>query len=597
MQFGICDSRKASLPVSAGLGYTLFDGTLIMKLPVEPSGTRGSLSVLEGRAEALLSLLILAATVVVAHFMRFAQFGFYEDDYWSIANSMGLTGAELWARAQNYFQAWPTGRPLNHLLPNLLSFVGVRLGGVEAMYALAAGGLLLNAWLVNRIARQLLPGPAALAAGVTYVLFPPDTTRQLLIHVSHVQGAMTFSLLGLLLWRRAGISRLFSYPIAGLSLLSYETAYIPFLCAPLLLAGAVEFRRRLTWAAHAAGCSIVLGLVMLARALAGGAHSSAHEVLGNPSQAAFRALTSMYLGPLTDVKAFLHAFWEGGRHVDVWAIAGAMMIAALLVVWHLYYSDRRVGPGVADETAGGPQSTPIPLPIKILALWPASYVLTLVNYPPTQIAGRMTSTHTAAALPVALLAGSLYATFAGRSRAWRTASHILLVAGLFLTLSYNQFVQREYARAWQVQIHFWQQVFELCPDVDARTGILVTGGVDPEGSEIIAANSWADYHAYRWLFGAGSNGDGPRFAHLGVLQHSVPFRRGDSGVEWMPEYWGGPYMRIDSNQLILLRSEQGRLSRVSSIDTSVGLLTTTRPIPTPGARMRFYMLLRNKIGR
>jgi hypothetical protein len=568
-----------------------------MKLHLEPSGAKRPLSVIEGQSRELLSVLVLGATVLVAHFMRFAQFGFYEDDYWAIANAMGMTGSEFWAHAQNCFRAWPTGRPLNHLLPSLLSFVGVRLGGVEAMYALAAGWLLLNAWLVYRIARGLLPSAAALAAGVTYVLFPPDTTRQLLVHVSHVQGAMTFSLLGLLLWRRGGISRMLSHPVAGLSLLTYETAYICFLCAPLLLAGATEFRRRLTWAAHAAGCSVVLGLVLLARALTGGAHSQAHEALGNPSQAAFRAFTSMYIGPYTDVKAFLHAFWEGGRHLDVWAVAGGLMISTLLVVWCSHHSAGEAGPGEADETAGGQPYNFIPLQMKFLAVWSASYVLTLVNYPPTQIVGRMTSTHTAAALPVALLAGSVYAAFAGRSRVWRTASHILIVAGLFLTLSYNQFVQREYARAWQVQIHFWQQVFELCPDVDARTDILVTGGVDPEGSEIITANSWADYHACRWLFGVDSNGDSPRFGHLGVLQQALPFRRSDSGVEWMPEYWGGPYLRIDSNNLILLRSEQGRLSRISSIDTSVGPLTTTRAVPAAVTSSLFHALLRKRIGR
>jgi len=285
--------------------------------------------------------------------------------------------------------------------------------------------------------------------------------------------------------------------------------------------------------------------------------------------------------------------WPPRGRVGNW---GTMMIAALWLSG-IHATPAVSRPGVAAETAVGPPSTLIPLPIKILALWSASYILTLTNYPPTQIVGRITSTHTAAALPVALLVGSLYAAFAGRSRAWRTGSHILLAAGLFLTLSYNQFVQREYAKVWQVQIQFWQQVFELCPDADAGADILVTGSVDPERSEIIEANSWADFHVYRWLFGAGSNGNGPRFTHLGVLQQAVPFRLRDNGVEWMPEYWGGPYLRIDPNQLILLRSEQGRLSRVSSIDTSVGPLTTTRPIPKAGARRRFYTILRSRIGR
>ena len=576
--------------------YTLSDGERLIDIPVQARRGRSVLPVLARYDQQLFALAVLAVAVFVAHFMRFAQFGFYEDDYWSVAASVGLTVRDVWVRAQDYFTSWPTGRPLNHLLPALLGYVGVRLGGLEGIYATAAAWLVVNTWLVYRLARKVLPSAAALTAGVTYVVFPADTTRQLLIHVAHIQGAMTFSLVGLLLWRRGGVARVLAYPIAGLSLLSYETAYIAFLCAPLLLADRAEFRRLFTWAAHAAGCSIVLGLVVLARVVTGGWHSSANEVLGKPTQAVTRAITSLYLGPLTDLRAFGHALVEGGRHPDVWAIEAAALLALLLLVWHLRpHGEADLGPGKSAKS-GFPGSLGW-LTVRVIAVWSASYVLTLINYPPTQLAGRMTSTHTAAALPVALLAGCVHAAIARKSPNWRTWSTIVAVAGLFLTLSYNQFVQREYVRMWRVQQDFWQQVIALSPDADSLTTILVAGSVSPERSDIIQANSWADYETCLRLFGVDAAGNGPQFTHLGVLGGTVPFRRVDGGVEWKPQYWGGPYRRIDTNDLILLRSDGGRLSRVSSIDTPVGLLTTTRPFPSSGARRRIDTFLYHLIER
>lgn len=565
-----------------------------MDIPIKTGGARPVQPALAGRDQQLLALAVLAVAVFVAHFMRFAQFGFYEDDYWSIAGSVGLTVRDVWARAQYYFQFWPTGRPLNHLLPTLLGYVGVRLGGLEAMYALAAAWLVVNTWLVYRLAQKLLPSAAALTAGVTYVLFPADTTRELLIHAAHVQGAMTFSLVGLLLWRRGGVARVFAYPIAGLSLLSYETAYTAFLCAPLLLADRAEFRRVFTWVIHAAGCSIVLGLVVLARAVTGGWHSAAREVLGKPTEAATRAITSLYLGPLTDLRAFGHAVMEGGRHIDVWAIAATAVLALLLRAWHLRRPHGDVDPGPATAGSPGPL---VWLAVRVIVVWSASYVFTLTNYPPTQLTGRGTSTHTAAALPVALLAGCVFAAITRRSRTWRRWSIMFVAAGLFLTLSYNQFVQREYVRMWRVQRHFWQQVIALSPDIDPLTTILVAGNVSLERSDIIQANSWADYETCLRLFGVDAAGNGPQFTHLGVLQTIVPFRRVDSGVEWKPRFWDGAYRRIDTNDLILLLSDNGRLSRVLSLDTPVGRLTTTRPFPSPDGHRRIDTFLYNLIDR
>lgn len=544
------------------------------------------------RTEELLAIVILAVTVFLAHFTHFSEFGFYEDDYWAIANSMTFGWADLWLQAKDYFRTWPTGRPLNHLLPRVLAVLGVKFGGVSAMYALGAGWLLFNAWLVYRIAKGLFPISAALLAGVSYVLFPPDTTRPLLIHVSHVQGAMTFSLLGLLLWRRGGVLRVVSYPVAALALLSYETAFIPFLFAPLLVARTARSIRWPSLLVHLSWNLLAAGVVAMVRILT--QESRASEALSNLERTAFRSVTSLYLGPLTDIRATFRALWGGARHIDLWAAASITLFAAMFLVWQMNRAVIRGAAGAENRVRKACLSERCRY-VGILLLWPASYALTLTNYPPTQLAGRLTSTHMAAALPCALLVGSLYSYFSSRSRAWRIWSRTMLSWGFILSLSYDQFVQREYARMWKAQVDFWQQVFELCPDVDADVSILVTGGVRPDRSEVIEANSWDDYHACRWMFGYPLSSAGPHFAHLGVLSQSVPFRRGKDGTEWMPEFWGGPYRRLDSNLLILLRSENGRLLRVSSIETSMGTLVATRSIPPPSVPSNFNAILSSRL--
>ena len=77
-------------------------------------------------------------------------------------------------------------------------------------------------------------------ASLVYLLFPADTTRILLVHTAHIQEAMTFLLLGIWMWLRGGWTRVLSYPVATLCLLSYETTLLPFGGAALCRSAVVE---------------------------------------------------------------------------------------------------------------------------------------------------------------------------------------------------------------------------------------------------------------------------------------------------------------------------------------------------------------------
>src|ERR1700739_4866811 len=174
--------------------------------------------------------LILACVVLFSLYVRVADYGFYEDDYWGIVPYFKTPVDEMWNMTISHLRTWPTGRPLNHILPKWFSWLGYHLAGVQGIYFL---GFLIhstNAFLVYLLLRRWLGHWAAVLAGCFFVLLPADTTRIFLLHSAHVHTSLTFLLVALLINRTR--YWLLSYPIAGLSLLSYETAFLPFIVFP-----------------------------------------------------------------------------------------------------------------------------------------------------------------------------------------------------------------------------------------------------------------------------------------------------------------------------------------------------------------------------
>jgi hypothetical protein len=127
----------------------------------------------------------------------------------------------------------------------------------------------------------------------------------------------------------------------------------------------------------------------------------------------------------------------------------------------------------------------------------AGLALTGLAYPLTftirayAISGRDSRVHLAAAFGAALVFGCAWQLVAGAvrrpnvRRAFRAA-----VSGLLaLLVGFGIVVQKDYARAWELQQRFWTSLLEVVPDLEEGTVALV----DPAGladTRYIDANTW-----------------------------------------------------------------------------------------------------------
>lgn len=532
------------------------------------------------------NLCLIALAVFLGHYLRTLSLGLYEDDYWAIAPNFNAPLSQLPDTFLQCFRYWPTGRPLNHFLPVALSAIGYKLGGLPGIYALAGAWLTLNATLVFAIARRLLSPSTALLASFVYILCPADATKILLVHAAHVQGSMTFLLCGLYLWLRGGVGRWISYPVATMSLLSYESAFLPFLAVPLLWSGNRKATLR-TWLTHIVLCIAIVTLLAIIRLKTGDVRAdSAITDLGTTTH---RLLTSLYLGPFTSIRMLGKGAWLGLQHASPAGIGAAIFLAsAVFACRSLRHAlpVTQTSPSLAlwpnwlarHRTAEGQLPWWWVLATALLML-SGSYALTLTNYPPTQESGRLTSTHVAAAWGLALAVAAL--AEGGRRHLGKTARWFapLLAVWIGTLLLYQDFVQREYVRSWDIQRGFWRQVAALAPEAGPGWTIIVTGST-AEQSSVIASNSWADFHVCRQLFNSDPAANTPAFAHLGVLGHLVDFQTNGDGFLWKPRFWGGPTEPIDRTHLVLLNSERGILHRIPFIDTVAGRLESAALLPT-----------------
>src|SRR3979411_1032409 len=95
---------------------------------------------------------------------------------------MGKDASNMRARFLIAFGTLPQGRALVFFLPDLLSFIGDKLGGLAAIYVVGFLVVTLNTFLCYRLLRVRVPvAPAAVGAAVV-CLFPADTTTILLTH-------------------------------------------------------------------------------------------------------------------------------------------------------------------------------------------------------------------------------------------------------------------------------------------------------------------------------------------------------------------------------------------------------------------------------
>jgi len=510
------------------------------------------------------AVVLISLAAFLCHFYYMSQFGFYEDDYWATVPFIGDKLSSAWSIVAEAFQQWPQGRPLNHSLPKLQAILGMRLGGVDGIYAIACVAFVFNALLVFALLRRFFGEKPALVGAMLYVFFPADVTRPFLVHAAHVQGSMTFFLLGSWLWFRGGWWRVTGYLVAALSLLSYETAFLPFLTIPLLAGDNLRTTWK-SWARHLLVCFGIVVAYLVLRLSRG--ESRAVGVLSDLWTTAQQALSSLYLGPLTSGTRMIQAPLEGLARLDATAVLCALLIG--LVVYLTLNLGRS-----QEKTERAASLSPLKVPAALyyiacaLLTWAGSYALTFVNYPPTQTLGRLTSTHTAAAWGVALLGCVVVAWFRGIAFP-RSLTRVAVALGLVYVIGsvgFSQWVQREYARSWLLQQTFWRQVVTLTPEAGDGWSVIVVGPQAPSAA-VMFTNSWADTLAYRALVNADVD-----FGQLDFLGPAAKLTRQNGTLQWTPQFWNGNLRTIDEDKLIILKSDGSRLERVTEAVTKDGIV-------------------------
>jgi hypothetical protein len=446
------------------------------------------------RREILTAAALLGLVLAVARFSHCARMGFYEDDYSLVTQAMASSWPEVrdfvWSLLSSF---GGQGRPLQHGLLFVLSWVSGRLGGLPMAYALGWVILWLNSVLAYLLFRRLAALAFAVPAVLAFALFGADTTQAFIYHSLGLQQSLTFLLLACLLYLSR--ARPLSYLLILGSLLSYETAYPVFLAAPLL--GRATGRRLLRELIyHGLLMAVLFAGVLGVRMLAG---ESRLASLGFPAIVTV-PLQHTLQGPVVSLGTFAYRPLQAILALDV-------EMAAVLVGFSLGFVLvlRRVPLPPALATADvwasirGRSLRLLPVEAQgILRLGLSGVAMLALAYPLTftirayAISGRDTRVHFAAVLGAALLYGCAVWLAAALTRGRRVQGllHALVALHLAFMAGFALVVQRSYVRSWQLQRGFWNEVIRLCPDLTDGTVILV----QPDGLEdtrFIDANTWS----------------------------------------------------------------------------------------------------------
>jgi hypothetical protein len=483
------------------------------------------------------------------------------------------------------------------MLPLCFGKIGWALGHKDGLYLLGFLVNAVNALLLTLILKRFTGWWLAVFGALLFIVFPSDTTKPFLLHCSHVHASMTFLFAGLLLFFGGGRGRLLSYPVAALSLVSYETAYLPFIVFPLFFLGSMKdsVRKGLI---HLLLCGGTLAAVMLIRLRL--SEARAESVLSDTHEAIRRIFSSLWIGPLTDLRCFKRALAHTFSAHDLFGLV--LVVLLILSLFFLYRDDPPKPEGAIKKER---DLLMVRLGLGGLAAWSFSYALTLINYPPNQVAGRFTSTHTAAAFGVSCVLVALGGWLLTRGGIIKKVALPCAALLLFILCSYQLNIQKEYALAWRREYSFWRAVVALCPDIDPGTAILVKGDW-PRQEDAISSNSWADplvlQQAFDWnpppkrTFVNGIDPeDSPVLVFIDVLRSYVHFWSNQNETRWNPIFFESKSQRksqrLNLDDVIVLENSPSGLRRVDQV-TVPGL---SFPLKTkqldPGKRELNGMLL------
>ena len=460
------------------------------------------------------SVLLIAGLLVllwVARYLRFDQFGLYEDDITNIPGAIVMSGRELVEYNLAFVSnLYGKGHPLHFVLLRSFSWIGWRLGGLPALYIIGFTIVSFSIILYYLLVRRVWGHEIAVFAGIFFALYSADTTQAFLTHSLELFPSMVFLLIAF----HAYLSN--REPLAYLSivlaLVTYETTFLVFLAAPLL--GKHNFGRMSgkEILRHLIVLGIILAAVVFVRVSTGDGRIA--ELQG--ASIILTPIRHMIVGTAVSTGSYLL------RAVQVLTDLQLVELAALVILFPaVLFTFDRVRPDPHNEGSAVDSTTRFESPestsrlqsladsmgerwrrlesekLRLFSVLATAILLIVLAYPLTfttrsfSISGRETRVHFAAAPGVALLWGAGINAFrSARSRKWvRWAGLSLVALVLPLTLFFGFRLQRDYAVAWKMENQFWSDLIPLISDASNGDVVIVDPGVFDD-VEQIGANTW-----------------------------------------------------------------------------------------------------------
>lgn len=473
-------TRHAELRSAAGLSYT---DLVQNRLQGFVHFTRTAMATRDVKIAVFLWLMTF-----VTCYLRFTQFGLYEDDL-NQARFWAYTPGEMLDYLIYIFESGGGGRPIGLTFLRGGFMGGYNLGGLDALYMIGIFVFVSNAFLTYKITESIAPPVIALAAGLMFVLFPADALKFTVVRSFAVQPALTFGLGGILFYiHRRYIA---AYLCAVLALATYEFGLLPFLLAPFFILE--DFRSKVIRVAkHALVTGSILGTILFLR-LTSQATGRLDDVVDLTwADRLDRLFTALYVGPWTSLQAFWIKPKAFFADFEAWHLIVFIFVALSSYLGLRFMSkapDLTVNRAVSlrgVEAARGHfldrlfSEKNVTLLLLIGgAAWIVAYAMAITDsrFPPTKQFGRTTSVHTAATVGASMTFAAVVWALALLSKRFRFEPNFtawpLVAAYLAILGGFQAVIQSKVIESWATQRLIWTQIDAQIDDWQDGTVVIV----------------------------------------------------------------------------------------------------------------------------
>jgi hypothetical protein len=528
----------------------------------------------------------MGVILFLSHFLLVTEFGLYEDDYFYILPRIAENFEQFSTFFLNALTHPPQGRPLCTSLQGALAYFGYHAGGLPFCHLISFVFLWLSAGLLYQLLLRKLSKRAAFLGALLLVLFPLDTSRQILMHQMATVATITVLLCAFHLY--ASHRFILSYLVAATLLLTYESIYLPFIVAPFFLEDQPgKLVKRLI--VHAITFGAIVGIVFGARAFIG--EQRAVETTSHLSEEIPKIIWSCVANPALGIWAIVTRPVDALMHSR--AEGYIVAVSAGLTTFFVLHRWREN----ATADLPGRRITGWLIFCAGVIAWVIAYVLDFRPdyYPPGVTIGRLSAIHGIAGFGVALVLAAIVWLWADPLRqpysiVFEIGSS-LFIGGL---AAFGFHIQAtEYVASWQQQRDFWLGLVPLIQDARPDDKIVLQIEYRRHGlipyTQGFTADEMTVYPnlAFPYFVDFTADPKRPPTFH-GYADYTKVTEENGEAIIHSPWFSPARFAHVRGDNLLLLRAKDGMIRRVAG-EVSLGghslFARPTAPVTGPSVKM------------